>query len=87
MEIIDNYHFENLDRINLMIKSMDLKDVGFYSVYYKTRSLVYNDFKKYTICEIIEEYKISYDDAKKLFNDYYISHNEYVYNTNKNFDC
>jgi hypothetical protein len=87
MDIIDNYHITNKDRLEHEIRCINLKDDGFYGIYYKTRSLVYNDFKKNTIYDIIQEYKISFDDAKKIFDEYYISHDEYVYyNSNKDID-
>lgn len=86
MEIIDNYHSLNKDRIDDEIRILDLKDAGFYSVFYITRSIVYNDFKKNTISSIIDTNKISYDDAVKIYNELYISFDEYVYYSNNRYD-
>ena len=86
MEIIDNYHSLNKDRIEDEIRILDLKDAGFYSVFYITRSIVYNDFKKNTISNIIDTNKISYDDAVKIYNELYISFDDYVYYSNNRYD-
>ena len=86
MEIIDNYHSLNKERIDDEIRILDLKDAGFYSVFYITRSIVYNDFKKNTIASIIDTNKISYDDAVNIYDDLYISFDEYVYYSNNRYD-
>ena len=86
MEIIDNYHSLNKDRIDDELRILDLKNAGFYSVFYITRSIVYNDFKKNTISNIIDTNKISYDAAVKIYNSLYISFDDYVYYSNNRYD-